>query len=90
MNSFKGVKILVDNIDVQYPHLVITYYDIDGNGKGYNVLLHYNLENRNIEGKIQFPLEKSRFIRSDCSRFGYFFWMPEKDKNDYIIYKKLF
>ncbi|MNX67418.1 hypothetical protein D3C86_985440 [compost metagenome] len=89
MNNSKGVNILVKNINVEYPNLLITYFSKDENGKSKNIILKYNIEHRNIEGKIQFPESNSRFMHPDCTRFGYFLWVPEKD-NDYLVYKKMF
>jgi hypothetical protein len=90
MSNYKGVNILMWNINVEYPNLLITYFSKDENGQSKNTLLKYNIEHRNIEGKIQFPESNSRFMRSDCTRFGYFLWVPEKDNNDYLVYKKMF
>lgn len=90
INNCKGVHVLVKDINVQYPHVLISYFSKDIKGHTTNVILNYNIQNENITGKIQMPMDDSRFIKPDLSRFGYFLWMPEKDKNDYIICKKLF
>lgn len=90
MSNYKGVNILMWNINMEYPNLLITYFSKDENGQSKNTLLKYNIEHRNIEGEIQFPESNSRFMRSDCTRFGYFLWVPEKDNNDYLVYKKMF
>jgi hypothetical protein len=90
INNCKGVHVLVKDINVQYPHVLISYFSKDIKGHTTNVILNYNIQNENITGKIQMPMDDSRFIKPDLSRFGYFLWMPEKDNNDYLIYKQLF
>ncbi|MNL60639.1 hypothetical protein D3C87_1844690 [compost metagenome] len=90
INSFKGTNIVIKDIQAQYPYLLISYFSKDEKGVATNVILNYNMQNKNITGKIQMPMDDSRFIKPDLSRFGYFLWMPEKDKNDYVICKKLF
>ncbi|MNS66331.1 hypothetical protein D3C72_995410 [compost metagenome] len=90
MNNCKGVNILIDHIKVQYPKLLITFCSYDANGTATNKILNYNIENNTVEGRFQIPQVHSRFINSDNSRFGYFLWVPEKDNNDYLVYKKLF
>lgn len=90
LNNDKNINITINDIVVQYPNLIISYYSTDENGITTNIIMDYNLQVKNIVGKIQMPQDQSRFIKPDLSRFGYFLWMPEKDKNDYIICKKLF
>lgn len=90
INNLKGVDIVIDNINVQYPNLLITYFYKDDKGIGNNVVLQYNMEAKNITGRIKFPLDNPRFIKPDLTHFGYFIWVPEKGNNDYLIYKKLY
>lgn len=90
LNNDKGIDIIVNDIVAQYPNLLISYNSTDLNGTVTNIILNYNLENKMIVGKVQMPMDDSRFLNPDLSRFGYFLWMPEKDKSDYFIYKKLF
>lgn len=90
INNCKGVDILVRDINAEYPNLLISYFSKDEKGMATNVILNYNMQNKNTVGKIQMPMDHSRYIKSDLSRFGYFLWMPEKDNNNYVVYKKLF
>ena len=90
LNNDKGIDITVNDIAVQYPHLLISYYSTDLDGVTTNIILNYNLQDKMIVGKIQMPMNRSRFLNPDLSHFGYFLWMPEEDKDDYFMYKKLF
>jgi hypothetical protein len=90
LNNLKGVDVLIDNIHVRYPNILITYLSKDNNGVGINTILNYDLEIKNIVGKIQMPLDNSRFLKPDLSKFGYFMWTPKNGVNDYLIYKKLY
>lgn len=90
INSSKSVPITIKDIFVQYPSALISYYSTDENGVTTNIILNYNLQDKNVIGRIQMPADQSRFLKPDLSHFGYFLWMPEEDKNDYFVYKKLF
>lgn len=89
-SNCKGVNIVIDNINVQYPDMLITYFSKDAKGIGTTKILNYDLQKRKIVGKIQMPLDNSRFIKPDLTKFGYFMWTPKNGVNDYLIYKKLY
>lgn len=90
ISNGKGVNIVISNFNVQYPNLLITYFSKDIKGAATNVILNYNLQNKNIVGKIQMPMNSSMFLKPDLSKFGYFLWMPEEGNYDKLVYKKLF
>lgn len=90
MNNLKGVNIVIKDIETQYPNLLISYFSKDRKGAVINKVLNYNLVLKNVTGKFQIPEDNSRYFKPDHSKFGYFFWMPEKNNNDYLVYKKLF
>ncbi|OJV54446.1 MAG: hypothetical protein BGO31_09790 [Bacteroidetes bacterium 43-16] len=90
MNNLKGVNIIIKDIEAKYPNLLISYFSKDENGSVTNRVLNYDLSIKNIVGKFEIPEENARFFKPVPSRFGCFFWMPEKNNNDYMIYKKLF
>lgn len=90
VSGFKGVNIIISDVNVQFPNVLIKYFSTDVTGRTTNVLLNYNLQNKNIEGKVQMPEDRSMFLTPDLSRFGYYIWLPEKGNYGQMVYKKLF
>jgi hypothetical protein len=89
VSGFKGVKIVILHINIQYPNLIILYKSTDKSGKVTLTLLNYNLDQEHIEGEIKVPEEQYMFLNSDLSKFGYYLWLQPNDNHN-LVYKKLF
>lgn len=87
--NLRGVNIVIDNIEIKNQFINIVFYSKDKNANGNVIAIKYDLSLKKVVGKRTFSLENTRFVKPDNTKFGYYFWTPQKGKNEFLYYGKL-